>query len=469
MNFFHKIKKNAANKKIVLNIIAPVMALSLLGSLSAALPGCGGKPDPTKGKAELVFWGVFDDSDVFGPLIKSFNETYKGVKITYRKETYTDYEKDLVDAMAAGRGPDIFMIENDWLPKHIDKISPIPDTTKFSGEDSMLVSEFKNSFVDVAAQDFIWSGTDAKGNALPERIYALPLFVDTLALYWNKDLFNSASISLPPANWDEFNKDVELLTKKDESNNILMSGASIGTVKNINRGSDILMMLMLQTGAEMVNLTRGEATFDEQVSAGGQMYQPGLNALQFYTNFADPSKKSYTWNNNLDYSIDAFSQGKSAMMINYSFHINTIRAKQPHLRFGIAPIPQPKDSQVDVTYPNYWGVTVSASADANKQTYAWVFLKWLTSQPQAQQYLDETMRPAARRDLVDYQQSSVELGVYARQSLTARSWYQVNNLDISAIFDEMIDSVNNGQNFAEQALTQAAGQVTVLMQKKLKK
>src|SRR4030043_2137707 len=128
----------------------------------------------------------------------------------------------------------------------------------------------------------------------------------------------------------------------------LGAGASIGTVKNINRGSDILMMLMLQTGAEMINLKRGEATFDEQVSAGGQMYQPGLNSLQFYTNFADPSKKSYTWNNYLDYSIDAFSQGKSAMMINYSFHISTIKAKQPHLRFGIAPVPQPKDSQIDV-------------------------------------------------------------------------------------------------------------------------
>jgi multiple sugar transport system substrate-binding protein len=467
MDFFRKIKKNAANKKVVLNIVAPVVALSLLGGLSAALPGC--KEDLTKGKAELVIWGVFDDSDAFNPLIKSFNETYAKVKITYYKKTYTDYEKDLVDALAAGRGPDIFMIENDWLPKHVDKIAPIPSTSKYSGEDAMTIADFKNSFVDVTAQDFIYGGTDKDGNAQPERIYALPLFVDTLALYWNKDIFNSAGISAPPANWDEFNADVEKLTKRDESNNILISGASIGTVKNINRGSDILMMLMLQTGAEMVSQKKDQATFDKAVLAENQLYQPGLNSLQFYTNFADPSKKSYTWNNNLDYSIDAFSQGKSAMMINYSFHISTIKAKQPHLRFGIASVPQPKDAQIDVTYPNYWGMTVSASADANKQTYAWIFLKWLTQQTQAQQYLDKTMRPTARRDLVAHQQDDLELGVFAKQSLTARSWFEVDNLAISAIFDEMIDSVNNGKLDAAQAVSQGASQVSILMAKKLGK
>jgi multiple sugar transport system substrate-binding protein len=371
--------------------------------------------------------------------------------------------------MAAGRGPDIFMIDNTWLPKHIDKIIPIPETSQHSGEDAMTIKEFKDSFVDVAAQDFVYGGTDEKGNALPERIYALPLFVDTLALYWNKDLFNSASISGPPANWDEFNEDVEKLTKKDESNNILISGASIGTVKNINRSSDILMMLMLQTGAEMIDFKTAQAIFDKPVVSGNKTFQPGLNSLQFFTNFADPSKKSYTWNNNLDYSIDAFSQGKSAMMINYSFHIPTVKAKQPHLRFGVAPIPQPKDAQFDVTYPNYWGMTVSASADANKQTYAWIFLKWLAGQPQAQQYLDKTNRPTARRDLVDYQQSNLELGIFAKQSLSARSWYQVDNLAVSVIFDGMIDSVNNGQRDAAQAVIQAASQVSILMEKKLKK
>ncbi|OIO47718.1 MAG: hypothetical protein AUJ32_02175 [Parcubacteria group bacterium CG1_02_40_82] len=466
MSFFRKIKKNSKGKKaIILNIVVPITILSLFGGFGAiAFPGCS--QDPTKGKADLAFWGVFDDSDVFVPLIQKFNETYKGVKITYHKEIYVDYEKDLVDALAAGRGPDIFMIENTWLPKHMDKITPITD-----GSDiwAMTVKNFTDTFVDVAAQDFVWGGTDKNGNPLPERIYALPLFVDTMALYWNKDIFNSAGISAPPKDWDEFNSIVEKLTKKDESGNILMSGASIGTVKNINRGADILMLLMLQTGAEMIDLKTAQATFDQAVTNDSQTFQPGLNSLQFYTNFADPNKKSYTWNNNLDYSIDAFSQGKSAMMINYSFHIPTIRAKQPHLQFGIAPVPQPKDSKIDVTYSNYWGTTVSASSDANKQKYAWIFLKWLSEQPQAQQYLDKANRPTARRDLIEYQQSNLDLGVFAKQALSARSWYEVDNLAIDAIFADMIDSVNSGKSDAAQAVSQAASQVTVLIEKKLNK
>lgn len=207
------------------------------------------KEDPKKGSANLVFWNVFDDSDVFKDLINEFNKEYPKVKITYKKKTYVDYEKELVDALAAGRGPDIFAVQNSWLPKHLNKIYPIQETSSIK-VDAMTVKEFRDTFVDVAAQDFLVSSVDEQGNAMSERIYALPLFVDTLALYWNKDFFNSEGIAAPPANWHEFMADVQKLTKRDEVGDIIRAGASIGTIKNINRGGDILMILMLQHGTK---------------------------------------------------------------------------------------------------------------------------------------------------------------------------------------------------------------------------
>jgi len=53
--------------------------------------------------------------------------------------------------------------------------------------------------------------------------------------------------------------------------------------------------------------------------------------------------------------------------------------------------------------------------------------------------------------------------------LSARSWYEVDNLAIDAIFADMIDSVNSGKSDAAQAVSQAASQVTVLIEKKLNK
>jgi len=448
------------NKKIIYIGLAALVVLGFFAYLFL-----GVKPDPKKGAAKIEFWGIYDDSETFDFLIKKFNAEYPRVSITYHKENYVDYEKDLVEALAANRGPDIFMIQNSWLPRYQDKISPMPLVTSASGQDMMAADEFKKTFVDVAATDFIIPQQDRNGRLVSETIYALPLYVDTLALYWNKDYFNSLGISAPPKTWDEFNLDVQKLTQKDVSGNILRAGAAFGTAQNVNRANDILTVLMLQTGTKMIDLTQNKATFDQPVRLNNEDYPAGLRSLEFYTDFANPGKKSYTWNNKMDYSIDAFSQGKAAMMINYSYHAPTIRSKDPHLNFAVASLPQPTDAQIDVTLANYLGITVSKQAsDANK-LYAWIFLKWLTSQASAKDYLYMNQRPTARRDLIADQQVNSDLGVFANQALEAKSWYEVDNLAIDLIFNQMINSVNMGQATAEDAIKKAASDVTVLMQK----
>ncbi|MDD5589729.1 MAG: extracellular solute-binding protein, partial [Candidatus Portnoybacteria bacterium] len=361
--FDKKIKKG--RKAIVFNLIAPFLIFGLFGSLSAALPGCSEKNE----KVELDFWNVYDDSDILNPLIQEFRKEYPNVSINYYKKTPAGYETELVNALAAGRGPDVFAIHNTWLPKHIDKLQPMTD------KNLMTLQSFRDSFVDVVYNDFVAAPpSSGSGQTSSEQIYGVALFVDTLALYWNKSILNSAGIAEPPGNWHEFSDAVEKLTKRDEEKNITLAGAAIGGSKNINRATDILALLMMQTGAKMTDNERNQASFDESVSAGDQNYQPGADSLRFYTDFSNPSKKVYTWNEKMHYSIDAFVEGKAAMMINYAYHINTIRAKDPHLQFGVAPVPQPKDAKNLISFANYWGLGVSAASTAAEKKYAWIFL-----------------------------------------------------------------------------------------------
>ena len=74
----------------------------------------------------LEFWSVFDNSDIYQPLILKYQQLYPNVTINYRKKNITSYENDLVGALAAGKGPDIFSVNNTWLPKHKDKLAPAP-------------------------------------------------------------------------------------------------------------------------------------------------------------------------------------------------------------------------------------------------------------------------------------------------------------------------------------------------------
>ena len=62
-------------------------------------------------------------------------------------------------------------------------------------------------------------------------IFAMPLYSDTLALYYNKDLLSQAGIARPPRTWEELEIQVQTLTKIDEYGNITQSGISMGRSK----------------------------------------------------------------------------------------------------------------------------------------------------------------------------------------------------------------------------------------------
>ena len=293
----------------------------------------------------------------------------------------------------------------------------------------------------------------------------MPLYLDTLALYYNKDVFNSAGLTRPPKTWEEFQDYVKKISRIDATGEILRSAASMGTARNINRSTDILNLLMLQAGAKMVNRDDEYATFGNiRFIEGTGDINPGLEALTFYTDFANPLKSVYTWNDDQDYSIDAFYAGKTAMMINYSHHIQTLHDKSPSLNFGIAPIPQPKNQSKLVNYPNYWGLAVTKKAGKASEL-AFEFVRFMTNQANSQIYAQLTEKPVARRDLVEWQRTDPELGVFSLQGLTAISWWQKDNLIIEQIFANMIESVIKDGNAPSKALSDAEEQVSVLMQK----
>ncbi|OGN39760.1 MAG: hypothetical protein A2457_00250 [Candidatus Yanofskybacteria bacterium RIFOXYC2_FULL_44_13] len=432
------------NKKLLLILVAGLSFIVIL-TIVLVLMNIGG--DSTKA-TNLVFWGVFDDKNAYDAVIKDFEKANPGVKVYYRSfSTYEEYESGLLDALAAGTGPDMYMIHHTWLPKHGNKLAALPSKIEGEKEPLMTLKTFNDQFVEVAYDDFVYNG----------QIYALPLYVDTLALYYNRDMFNSAGITRPPENWDEFNTDVELLTRTDSSGNITQSGAALGTARNINRSTDILMSLMLQSGVKMVNEDKTEATFSNSVNG----LAVGERALKFYTDFANPMVKTYSWSDSQHYSIDAFAEGNAAMMLNYSHQSVALRAKSARLNFAVAPMPQIAGATDKKNYANYWAVGV-ANKSLNINT-AWKFVVSLTSKNGANKYLTTTNRPSARRDLIEAQKSDADLGIFAEQALTAKSWFQADGVAIEGIFADMIDDVNFRRRSIKEALNNAESRVSVLL------
>jgi len=99
------------------------------------------------------------------------------------------------------------------------------------------------------------------------------------------------------------------------------------------------------------------------------------------------------------------------------------------------------------------------------QTAAWQFLAWFIQPDNFKNYLTLTRKPTSRRDLVAWQQNDKDLGIFAVQSLTARSWWQADNTAVEKILADAIDNVVSGKQTAFQAIDEAAKKITLLMKK----
>ncbi|MFA7308967.1 MAG: sugar ABC transporter substrate-binding protein [Patescibacteria group bacterium] len=399
------------------------------------------KPSDTD-EVNLTMWGVFDENAVMQPLIDKYREKHSNVKITYVKKQYSDYESLLVDAIASEKGPDLLAIHNDWLPKHEAKLAPAPDTI-------ISLDQFNSEFVPSAYQDF----TDNN------KIFALPLYTDNLALFYNKQLLNKAEIYNAPTTWDEVISYAKLMTKTvpGDPTKIAQAGIAMGTASNINRPSDILLALMYQTQTPLISDDKRTYNFNQfRKGPDGNPEYPGTESLSFYTAFATAGKQSYTWGKDLDNSLTAFANGKVGMMIGYNYMIPQLERLNPNMSYGIVKFPQIKLAPEPITISNYWGWGVSRTS-ANKDA-AWEFLRYLSNDQALSSYLSATGRISPKK---------IRSGgsVFEQQAQYAKTIYKGNAEQFDTIFSDMINDVIQYNQPPQIAIDTAARKANEMIKK----
>ncbi len=409
-------------------------------------PGTRSLPGPPPPKVILKIVGPWDNTNDWAGIADRFNQ-YKrkeengflDVIIDYETiSNQSNYENEIREMQFEGDGPSIFMIFNSWVPRYQEKLLPVP-------KEIMGLPQFENTFARVTVGDLTTTDGD---------IYALPFYIDTLALYYNEDRFLNEGLSKPPKTWDEFKNYVEKLTIIDEDGNIEKPGAAFGGGSNINRSQDILVLLAMQNNFRKDN-TESLVSFNNSGS---------IAAIKFYTDFTDPTKRFYTWNEDQMYSIDAFTQRKAAMMINYSHHINNVTSKTGGtLKFKIAPIPQ-LDKNYKVNYASYWVPVVpkiapcrSAIGKTDCYNLAWEFLNFAAKKENVKLYLDSTNRAAANLQLAQEQASDSDdmRSIFASQVFTAKSWPHTDDEASDKALVEMIDSIITEDEDEKKILNEA--------------
>lgn len=406
----------------VVAFVLIIIGLSIMGVFS----GSGGQAViPLVGS--LTVWGIQDDSGIWHEIIQEFQKKHQLARINYYRLYEGTYEETLIDRIAAGAGPDVFMLPNDLIAEHKDKIALFPQS-----QFGFFVKDYQNVFVDGLYEEL----TTDKG-----EIIGFPLFLDTPVLFYNKDILNSAGYALVPNNWEDLLPLVKQFTVKTQPRDIVKSGLAIGTYRNVNNAFDIVSSLFLQFGDPIITF---RPTYRVTLETNA------VAVFNFYTSFANPSSDNFAWTSRLTQSLDAFAQGDAAMAIGFAQDIDRIRARSPHLAFGVAPFPQPKGIRRPVVYGRYFFPAVYKNS--SNQRLAWEFVSYVTRGEGANIYIEKTKRPPARRDIIAAGGQTAQDDVFYRQSLIAREWYIPNGSATRLIFEDAVESIVTRSATVEEGL-----------------
>lgn len=376
---------------------------------------------PSNKAVSLVYWGLWEESQVMEPLIAAYQQKNPNVKIDYQKMNPQSYREKLVSRSkteGTNQGgiakPDIFRFHNTWLPEIKDIVAPLPPTI-MSGD------EFDKTFYPIHKKDL------KVGN----YYYGLPLEVDGLVLVYNESLFKKAGISTVPTTWDDITQIVPKLTVKNQSGSLITSGIAMGTASNVDHFSDIFGLLLLQNGGSLNKL-------DQEESAG---------ALEIYRKFSEPPQ-GY-WTEEMSNSTTAFIQEKVAIIIVPSWEVLTIKAANPDIDIKVVPVPVVPGTPL-ISLATYWVEGVSRFS--SNQLEAWKFLKFLTEKEnmtklyEIQSKIKPFGEPYSRVDLAPLLVQDPYLGAVMKQANSLISLPIVSRTMDNGLNDEIIKYLENAIN-----------------------
>lgn len=448
-----------------------VVVLAIIVVLVVALTG---SKTSTTTDNTLTIWSPFDEGDIYKQISEEYLTDNPTVKLSFKYIPATDakdYESKVVDAIAGGVGPDIWLIRTDWLAKHQSKLIP---STKY-------ISLSKTKQTEAEAAQTYFGANIANQNIRDGALFGFPLAVDSLALFINtkvvNDTINALSennsaeaekLNSSPITWDELTTWSRMMTKKDSRGNISVAGLSLGTTGNTYAPVDTYLGMLAQLGGSLFT--------DDQKGVGlhlvkvidGKNQTPGLQALSTFSSFARAGDPNYSWNATMGDPVSAFVNNKLAMMLGYSTLSKDIqRAKKDFDTVKIVPLPQVSDPAITnkrVDAANYWTHVVSKVS--NKPATAWAYLQTLGGTG-SQKYAQLTGKPSftQARD-VSIKLSTTSLGdtdLFAQQASFALSVYKPDWQTSDEIIQDMLNQALISGQSLQSAVDSAAERLKALI------
>ena len=393
-------------------------------------------------KVTVVVWGTLPQLSFAQVLQKTPLYQNKQYDIQYVEKSEADFDADFVEALASGNGPDLFMIKSEKIWKHYNKIFPIPYNV-------FTERQFKDSFIE-GAEIFM----------SPSGVLALPVSADPLVMYWNRSIFTDVRLTEPPKYWDQFYSLANTISKKDGALNILKSAVAFGEFGNISHAKEILVNLAMQAGSPVTRWSGGDA----QIAWSGSFGKPTPPAeatVNFFTEFGNPSKSSYSWNRSLPNSTNYFLGGDLALYFGFASEARALQLRNPNLNFDVAEVPVSREGGVGVSFANYTAFAIT-KASLNKNAALAVALNF-SGKEGAMAFSEVSKLPSTRRDLLGIKPTTAHESVFYASAIRSKTWLDPDPDLSDGVFRAMIDTITSGRSRTNEAVDRAQSELTRIL------
>lgn len=331
-------------------MVSVLMASAMLASLCACAGGdTGDGGQGSSGTSDKLTVAIWDSGqkDGLDEIIKDYTEA-TGVPVEVQVVNWDQYWTLLEAGATGGELPDVFWMHSNEAQKYMENDMLLDLTDRIASSQKLEMDKFPQDLKDLYTLD--------------GKTYAIPKDMDTIALWYNKTMFDEAGIEYPNEDWtwDDYYDAAVKLTKKD--------GSQYGTTMGPSSNQDGWENMVYSMGGKVISDDKTKSGFDDPNTIKAMEYVEKLiqNAMP------PAATMSETGGDVL------FQSGKIAMCTFGSWMIAPMK-QNDYVAENCDVAVLPKDAKTGRRVSIYNGLGWAISAGTENPDAAWELVEWFGS------------------------------------------------------------------------------------------
>lgn len=331
-------------KKVTALILVAVMGVSLAACSSSEKQE--GQASDKGGKLTIALW---DNAQKPGieEIIGDFTEQ-TGIEVEVQAITWDSYWTLLEAGASGGDMPDVFWMHSNEAQKYMSNDILLDLTDQIAKSDILEMDKFPEDIKEMYQYD--------------GKTYAVPKDIDTIALWYNKTMFDEAGIAYPDDTWtwDTYYETALKLTKAD--------GSQYGCAMNPSNEQDGWMNVIYSMGGKVISDDKKTSGFDDPNT---------IKAMEYVDKLIKNTMPPATVMSETGTDV-LLSSGKIAMLTQGSWMTPGFKENE-YIAKNCDVAVLPKDAETNRRVSLYNGLGWAAFAGTKNPDAAWKLIEWFGS------------------------------------------------------------------------------------------